>query len=84
MPPSEVIDLCSSDVEFEPPSPEKYANAGQATIESMKEMAEEDRMSSKKATKQLKFELGQPKQQYQRILWFNRFKGFRAYTLKKE
>jgi hypothetical protein len=74
----------SSDVDFEPPEPEPFQRAGQASILKLLDSAFEDRVASKKKVKQLTNVKGPPTTQYLRSLWWNRFTQFREHTLKKE
>lgn len=76
-------DLHSSDIEFEPPPPNPFHQAGQASIVQMLDHAFEDRIASKRTTKQLTFVKGAPSTQYIHALWGNRFNHFRQHTLNK-
>jgi hypothetical protein len=77
-------DLNSSDIEFEPPPPNPFLNAGKDSILAMREYAIEDRVESKKQAKQLGFVKGTGRTQYLHALWYNRFCSFREHTLRVE
>lgn len=74
----------SSDIEFTPPKPNPYANAGRRGLEKLKSNAEADRIQSKKASKNLQLTTGTPEKQYKLSLWYNRFKAFQEAVLLKE
>ncbi|RDL33092.1 uncharacterized protein BP5553_08531 [Venustampulla echinocandica] len=64
----------SSDIEFSPVQ-KRYANAGAASIASMRDRLFEDRISSKKRVRGLTDVRGAPGTQYGRGLWLNRFEN---------
>ncbi|KFY24325.1 hypothetical protein V493_05304 [Pseudogymnoascus sp. VKM F-4281 (FW-2241)] len=72
----------SSDVDFGPPPPNPFANAGRASIEAMIQSATEDRLTSKRFSKNLQFSRGRKTTQYRNDLWFRRFATFRQFTLR--
>ena len=73
-------DIDSSDQDFDAP-PNSFAKAGQASIKSMIEHAKEDRLSSKRAAKELSDVRGSISTQYNKALWFQRFEAFRQHVL---
>jgi hypothetical protein len=75
-------DYDSFDLEFDTPSNPFFA-AGLRSIEAIVEHAAEDRVTSKKLTKELGFVEASKKTQYISQLWYNRFMAFRANVLKK-
>jgi hypothetical protein len=75
-------DYDSSDLEFETPA-NPFASAGLKSIEEIVKHAAEDRLSSKRATKQLVFVEASKKTEYLTYLWYNRFIAFRKNDLKK-
>jgi hypothetical protein len=75
-------ELNSSDIEFdEPTRPNPFAVAGKASLDAIIASATEDRVASKKFSKQLTFTKGRPGTQYRNSLWFRRFETFRQHTL---
>ena len=74
-------DFNSSDVEVTPPPPSKFEHAGQMSMDKMLETVLEDRVSSKKEGKNLKFTLGRSATQYQHALWKRRLQIFRSEVL---
>lgn len=75
-------DYDSSDLEFNPPQ-NPFASAGLESIENIINHAAEDRVSSKKTTKELIFVEASKKTEYLTYLWYNRFIAFRANSIKK-
>ena len=71
----------SSDVEVTPPRPSHFDHAGQMSINKILDNAMQDRVSSKKEVKNLKFTLGRPLVQYQHALWMRRLQAFRTEAL---
>ena len=76
-------DYDSFDLEFDTPSNPFFA-AGLQSIEAIVEHAAEDRITSKKLTKQLAFVEASKKTQYLSQLWHNRFLAFRTNVLKQK
>jgi hypothetical protein len=76
-------DFDSSDIEFEPPSPNAFINAGRASIATVVEHAGEDRLTSKKSCKQLAFVAASKKTEYMTHLWYARFVAYSTFALKK-
>lgn len=75
-------DFNSSDIEFEDESPVLTDRLyGQASIDKMIASAQEDRLSSKKSFKQLKFNAKAPGTQATQSLWVRRFEAFREHVL---
>lgn len=74
----------SSDVEMSPQAPTRFSNAGKASIDAIIDSAMQDRISSKKRTRELTFSLGTPGVQYNNSLWSNRFQAFREETLGED
>lgn len=74
----------SSDIEFTPPKPNPFANAGRRGLKKLKSNPDADRIQSKKASKNLQLTLGSPEKQYLISLWYNRFNVFRESVLQKE
>ncbi|KFZ16943.1 hypothetical protein V501_01982 [Pseudogymnoascus sp. VKM F-4519 (FW-2642)] len=72
----------SSDVDFGPPPLNPFANAGKASIEAIIQSATEDRLTSKRFSKNLRFSRGRKTTQYRNDLWFRRFATFRQFTLR--
>ncbi|KFY59512.1 hypothetical protein V496_05667, partial [Pseudogymnoascus sp. VKM F-4515 (FW-2607)] len=72
----------SSDLEFEPP-PNPFESAGLESIEAIINNAAEDRVTSKKITKELIFVEASKKTEYLTYLWYNRFVAFRVNSIKK-
>jgi hypothetical protein len=68
-------DLNSSDIEFEAPPVHTFAKAGARSIEEMLQHAVEDRLASKKRSKQLTFIRGSKKMQYRNHLWYVLYKS---------
>jgi hypothetical protein len=64
----------SSDIEFSPVR-KRYANAGAASIASMRDRLFEDRISSKKKVRGLTDVRGALSTQYGRVLWLNRLEN---------
>ena len=77
-----IEDFNSSDIEFEPAPRNPFAEAGKASIEAIISNAVEDRLTSKKTSKQLTNVHGCKKTQYIDTLWYQRFTTFRQHTLK--
>lgn len=75
-------EINSSDVEFEAPPANRFASAGKESIKAIIANATEDRLKSKKFSKQLQFTRGRPGTQYRNMLWYNRFEAFREHTLR--
>lgn len=73
----------SSDLEFEPAPRNPFYKAGLSSIQAIVESAAEDRISSKKMSKQLAFVEASKKTKYMSNLWHNRFMAFYTTTLKK-
>lgn len=74
----------SDDLEFDPPSPDANARAGQRSLDLMFENAEPDRISSKRVVKRLQFGNGAPSTRGQQSRWVRRFNYFREVTLKQD
>ncbi|KAK9242478.1 hypothetical protein V1506DRAFT_78562 [Lipomyces tetrasporus] len=74
-------DFNSTDIEYEPAT-DAFAYAGAQSVEQMLQHAVEDRLESKKRSKQLTFVHGSKMTQYINRLWYNRFTSFRAMVLK--
>lgn len=72
----------SSDLEFEPPQ-NPFASAGLESIEAIINNAAEDRVNSKKTTKELAFVEASKKTEYLSYLWYNRLIAFRVNSIKK-
>ena len=73
----------SSDEEFEPALPKKYAHAGQQSIDDIISNAFQERVESKKRAKQLTFRSStRETSAYHQALWMNRFDAFREHALK--
>jgi hypothetical protein len=71
-------DLNSSDIEFGDAPANPFRNAGKASIKAIIENASQDRIASKKFSKQLTFVKGRPGTQYRSHLWFNRFEALES------
>ncbi|KAK9245323.1 hypothetical protein V1506DRAFT_521936 [Lipomyces tetrasporus] len=77
-------DFNSSDIEFEPPVNNRSGTQpGRASIAQIIENADSDRLTSKRAFKQLQFGHGPPGTRTQQELWVARFNAFRTHSLKK-
>ncbi|KAK9239336.1 hypothetical protein V1525DRAFT_417743 [Lipomyces kononenkoae] len=77
-------DFNSSDIEFEPvPSKASARRPGQASIAKIIEEASNDRLSSKRALRQLQFGRGAPSTRKVQELWVERFNAFRRFTLRQ-
>ncbi|KAK9238767.1 hypothetical protein V1525DRAFT_387155 [Lipomyces kononenkoae] len=77
-------DFNSSDVEFEPaPSKASGRRPGQVSIAKIIQETSNDRMSSKRAIKQLQFGRGAPGTRRAQELWVERFNAFRTFTLRQ-
>ena len=72
----------SSDIEFDEPPPNPFSGAGKASIDAIIAHAFEDRIESKKISKQLTFVKGRPGTQYRNTLWYQRFQSFREHSLR--
>jgi hypothetical protein len=71
-------DYDSSDIEFDIPShPWNSSSAGQKSINKIFENAALDRVSSKRAIKELEYRHGAPGTQARQTLWIRRFEAFR-------
>lgn len=73
-------DFNSSYIEFTPPLPSRYANAGRKSIEEMIKHAEEDRVQLKARDARLEKEKIEPDPD----TWYGRFTVFRTVTLQQE
>lgn len=73
----------SSDQEFEE-RPNPYAHLGQKASLSMRATAREDRMSSKRALRELTYSDGAPGTVKGRMKWYNMYNSFHEHTMKKE
>jgi hypothetical protein len=76
-------DFNSSDIEFED-APKPFSYAGNASIREIIDHAFEDRIASKKASKQLTNVKINKKTEYKSVLWYQRFETIREYSLKTE
>ena len=74
-------DFNSSDIEFED-APKPFARAGNASISQIIDHAFEDRIASKRASKQLTNAKINKKTEYKSVLWFRRFEATQEHTLK--
>jgi len=72
----------SSDIEFDEPPPNPFSGVGKASIDAIIAHAVEDRIESKKISKQLTFVKGRPGTQYRNMLWYQRFQSFREHSLR--
>lgn len=77
-------DFNSSDVDLGPAPERPYQSAGKSSLERMLDNAFEDRIESKRVTKNLTFSRGAPGTQYAHSLWYNRFSTFYTGTLGLE
>lgn len=75
-------DFNSSDVEFEDAPQAPFSRAGHASIAEIIDHAFEDRIASKKASKQLINRKVNDKTGYKSTLWYRRFETVREHTLK--
>ncbi|KAK9333621.1 hypothetical protein V1520DRAFT_331267 [Lipomyces starkeyi] len=77
-------DFNSSDIEFEPAVSKNLGRQpGRASIARIIEASDIDRLTSKRAVKQLQFGHGAPSTRAQQQLWVERFNAFRTQTLKQ-
>jgi len=72
----------SSDIEFEPP-PDRYSHVGSMSIEAMLENRFNDRLNSKKASRQLVQSVNSPYHQRMIAMVWRRFETFYVHTLQK-
>lgn len=72
----------SSDIEFDAAPANPFSGAGKESIAAIIANATEDRIASKKFSKQLTFVKGRPGTQYRNMLWFNRFETYREHSLR--
>ena len=68
-------DFNSSDIEFSPVQ-QRFANAGESSVASMRNTLFEDRVTSKKRLRTLTDSRGAPATQYMRNLWMNRLESY--------
>ena len=74
-------DYDSSDEDFGPPPPDRWAHLGKKSIENMVANAVEDRIASKKNAENLQQVTGTPKAQMNRATVWNRFSKFYVESL---
>ncbi len=76
-------DFNSSDIEFEDTTL-PFSRAGNASIGQIIDHAFEDRIASKKSSKQLVNAKINKNTEYKSVLWYRRFEAIREHSLKTE
>jgi hypothetical protein len=76
-------DFDSSDIEVDPPPPDKYSRAGARSVNAIFTQASTLRIESKKAVKQLQSVSGAPTTRMHRARWGNAWNAFYSGVLKK-